>query len=93
MNLALAENQITIWWVTIGLAFVVLLVVIILLTLLTGIVKDIDKNVTLVWAVATRVARNTTTSWLLGNTAGLSGSLRSEVQAHAELLEDKGGRR
>ena len=93
MNLALAENQITIWWVTIGLAFVVLLVVIILLTLLTGIVKDIDKNVTLVWSVATRVARNTTTSWLLGNTAGLSGSLRSEVQAHAELLEDKGGRR
>lgn len=93
MTIALAENQITIWWVTIGLAFVVLLVVILLLSLLTGIVRDIDRNVTQVWSVATRVARNTTTSWLLGNTAGLSGSLRGEVQAHADLLQQKEARR
>lgn len=93
MNLALADNVITIWWVTLGLGLVVAVVVVILLTLLTGLVTDIDRNVAEVWQTATRVARNTTTTWLLGETATLSGSLRAETDAHADLFASKGGRR
>lgn len=93
MNSALAENQVTIWWVTLGLGAVVVVVVILLLSLLVSIVRDIDRNVTGVWATATMVARNTTTSWLLGNTADLSDALRGETKTHAELFRSKGGER
>jgi len=93
VNSALAENQVTIWWVTIGLGAVVVVVVILLLSLLVSIVRDIDRNVTGVWSTATMVARNTTTSWLLGNTADLSDVLRGETKTHAELFRSKGGER
>ncbi len=94
MNVAaLAENQETIWFVTLGLAVVVVLVVIILLSLLTGIVRDIDRDVDEVWSTAQRVARNTTTTWQLGNTAELTGQLRGEVGEHASLFRSKGGAR
>lgn len=91
MIVALEENQETIWQVTLGLGFVVVCVVIILLSLLVGIVRDIDRNVTGVWATATMVARNTTTSWLLGNTAELTEDLRGETRTHAELFQSKTG--
>ncbi len=90
---ALAENQETIWFITLGLAAVVVLVVIILLSLLTGIVRDIDQDVDEVWATAQKVARNTTTTWQLGNTAELTGALRGEVGEHADLFRSKGGSR
>lgn len=91
--MALAENQEAIWFITLGLATVVVLVVIILLSLLTGIVRDIDRDVDEVWSTAQRVARNTTTTWQLGNTAELTGQLRGEVGEHASLFRSKGGSR
>lgn len=91
--LALAPNQEAIWFITLGLATVVVLVVIILLSLLTGIVRDIDRDVDEVWSTAQRVARNTTTTWQLGNTAELTGQLRGEVGEHASLFRSKGGSR
>lgn len=93
MTVALANNQVTIWWVTLGLGLTVAIVVVILLSLLTGLVRDIDHNVDDVWQTATRVARNTTTVWILGQTAGLSEVLRDEVAKHAALFESKKRRR
>lgn len=92
VNIALEDNQIAMWWTTLGLGLVVVLVVIILLSLLTGIVRDIDRNVAEVWQTATKVARNTTTTWQLTNTAVLSEELRDEVARHATLFQSRNGR-
>jgi len=92
MTSGLAQNQINIWWITLGLGLVVVIVVILLLSLLTGIVRDIDRNVAQTWQTATGVARNTTTTWMLGQTAELSDALGDEVAAHAALFPANNGR-
>lgn len=93
MTLAdVANDHVTMWWVTIGLGAVVIVVVIVLLSLLVSLVNDIDRNAAKLWNTATRVARNTATTWMLKNTSVASGVLRDEVGLHKQLLEQKVGR-
>lgn len=87
MTSALASDQVAMWWVSLGLGLVVVIVVIVLLSLLTSLVRDIDRNVAQVWQRATGVARNTTTTWMIGSTVALSGQLREETAEHVSLLE------
>lgn len=94
--LALQSEHETFWVITLGMGLVVAIAVVVLLSLLVAFVKDIDRNVAEAWETATRVARNTATTWLLQQTSVLAGSLREEVQRHDELLasaEGEGGRR
>jgi len=91
--LALAREHITMWWVTLGMGAVVAVVVIVLLSLLVSLVRDIDENVKETWDTATRVARNTATTWMLTQTARLTGDLSKEAGRHAALLGTKGGTR
>ncbi|MGH9184396.1 MAG: hypothetical protein ACRD0U_01035 [Acidimicrobiales bacterium] len=86
-----AAEHVTFWWITLGLGAVVAAVVVVLLTLLTVFVDDIDRNVARTWETATRVAANTATTWMLGQTAAASGELRQEVARHAELVRTEGG--
>jgi hypothetical protein len=74
------------WWIAIGMGFVVVLVVIVLLSLLIGFVTDIDRNVKSLWNMATRVARNTATTWMLQQTATATAALRDETARHAQAL-------
>jgi hypothetical protein len=82
-----AREHITFWWVTLGLGAVVISAVILLLSLLVTFVDDIDKNVREAWDVATRVAQNTATTWMLNQAGSLTADLRNEVRKHAELFE------
>lgn len=82
----MADGTVTYWWVSIGLAFVVVLVVIILLSLLVSLVKDIRRNVDNLWATAEMVARNTATTWQLRQTADLAAGLGAEVDRHVDFL-------
>lgn len=91
--LALAEEHITMWWVTLGLGAVVIIAVIVLLSLLVALVDDIDINVREVWDTATRVAANTATTWMLQQTTVRTAELDAEVQRHAQLLNAQGGGR
>lgn len=91
--LALAEEHITMWWVTLGLGAVVIIAVIVLLSLLVALVDDIDVNVREVWDTATRVAANTATTWMLQQTTVRTAELDAEVQRHAQLLNAQGGGR
>ena len=92
--LALASEHLTFWSITLGLGAVVISAVILLLTLLVQFVNDIDKNVMETWETATRVAQNTSTTWMLNQTGVLTGELRDEVRRHAELMRyAAGGRR
>lgn len=84
--LALAAEQVTFWWITLGLGLVVILVVVVLLSLLVSFVKDVDRAVALIWEEAAGVATQTASTWMLADTVALAGELRDETHRHAELL-------
>ena len=89
-----ASDHVQFWWVSLGLGAVVVAAVILLLFLLHTFVSDIDRNVREVWETATRVAQNTSTTWMLNQTGVLTGELRDEVRKHAQLMQyAAGGRR
>ncbi len=92
-TLGLAQEHITMWWVTLGLGAVVIIAVIVLLSMLIALVDDIDVNVREVWDTATRVAANTATTWMLQQTTVRTAELDAEVQRHAQLLNSQGGGR
>lgn len=83
---SLSSNQFTMWWITVGIGLVVILVVIALLSLLLKIVKDIDTGVEDLWNMATRLAANTATTWQLTNAAQSLERLRDELKQHDRLL-------
>lgn len=94
MPIAIAHEDVLFWWIAIGIGFVVCLVVIVLLSLLVSLVDDIDKDVRHLWDTATTVARNTATTWMLGQTATLTKDLREETKMHSDMLAAmNGGRR
>lgn len=90
----LASEHIQFWWITLGLGAVVIAAVILLLFLLHTFVSDIERNVREVWETATRVAQNTSTTWMLNQAGVLTAELRDEVSQHAQLMRyAAGGRR
>jgi predicted permease len=84
--LALAHIQHTMWWITIGMGFVVVVVVVVLLSLLLTFVNDVDKDVDSVLNTAGGVANNTGKLGELGNTVELTAVLRDELGRHAAVL-------
>lgn len=76
----------TLWWITLGVGLVVALVVWALLHMLYRNVVAIDEGLLEVWAAGTRVARNTATSWMLGQTARLGTEIKEEALKHDALL-------
>ena len=93
MLLAIQEEHVTIWWVTLGLGLVLIVAVIVLLSLLVALVKDIDVNVRETWDTATRLAANTATTWMLQQTATRVEDLSTEVDRHVQALATAGGGR
>jgi hypothetical protein len=82
----LAPEVERLWWITLGVGLVVAAVVTLLLHLLLGAVKRIERNVTVLWQTATTVARNTATSWQLGTTAQTLEEIKAEALRHDALL-------
>jgi hypothetical protein len=88
-TLALAQDHINFWWITLGLGAVVISAVILLLFLLELYVRDLDAGVQRVWDMAARVATQTATTWMLPKTVELVGELGTEVQRHVDFLESQ----
>lgn len=89
-----ASDHVQFWWLTLGLGAVVVSAVILLLFLLHTFVADIDRNLKELWDTATRLAQNTSTTWMLNQAGMLTAELRDEVRQHAQLLAyAAGGRR
>ena len=86
---ALAPEVQRIWWITLGIGLVVAAVVVILLQLLLRAVERIERNVAVLWQTATTVARNTATTWLLGQTADALDEIKAEALRHDALLAAK----
>jgi hypothetical protein len=79
------------WMMILGLGAVVLLVVIILLTMLWSLVKDIDDRVAYLWTVTKRTAINTTGLYQLAGLASILRALREELLRHEKLLAEATG--
>ena len=81
------------WTIVLGIGLVVCLVVILLLTLLWSLVRDIDDRVSYLWTVTKRTAINTTGLYQLAGTASIVRALREELLRHEKLLAQVTGRR
>ncbi len=87
--LGLAAEELTMWYIALGIGLVVVIVVIALLTLLLKLVKEIDRGVLNLWQTATRMAANTATTWQIGSVAETTEKLREELVVHDRLLEQR----
>jgi hypothetical protein len=83
---ALAPEVQRLWWITLGVGLVVAAAVVLLLQLLLRAVERIERNVIVLWQTATTVARNTATTWLLGETATALDQLKAEALRHDALF-------
>jgi hypothetical protein len=84
--IALAHDQISMWWIAIGMGAVVVIAVIVLMSLLLSFVNDIDESVRGALENAGRIAANTGQLPALGDTVELAGVLGDELARHAQTL-------
>jgi hypothetical protein len=81
-----APEEITFWWVAIGVGFVVVLVVILLLTSLVSMVRSIDRSVVGVRDTLRAIPENTANCALIPPTAdGVDAVLAEGLQHHLFL--------
>jgi hypothetical protein len=78
------------WWAALGLGLVVAVVVVVLLQWLLTRVREIEEGADVVWAAGKDVARNTATTWMLGQAAGAVEEIRDEAMRHDALLKSRG---
>lgn len=82
----------TLWWITLGVGFVVALVAIVLLQLFLNQVRRIERGSLDVWETATTVARNTATTWMLAQTPVKLDRLTEEALRHDAFLKQALGK-
>ena len=75
------------WRITLGMGAVVIAVVILLLSFLVKLVKDIDAGVADVLSAAGAVAANTSHLDALLVTSDAAAALKAEAMRHAALVE------
>ncbi|MDQ6776896.1 MAG: hypothetical protein M3071_11935 [Actinomycetota bacterium] len=83
---AITSTQSIMWEVALGLGLVVVLVVIAVLSLLRGLVRDIDDGVDLLWMTTKLLAQNTTGLYQFAGTASIALALRDELVRHDKML-------
>ncbi len=74
------------WFLALGLGLVVAAVAVLLLQTFLNQVWRIERGAAAVWAAGKEVARNTSTTWLLGSTSSQLALLTEEAGRHAALL-------
>lgn len=84
--LALTPDEVTLWTIIVGVGAVVIAVVIILLTFLARVVREIDFGVAAVLEAAGGVVANTVNLEALETTLAGCEAIREEVTRHDELL-------
>lgn len=74
------------WLLALALGLVVAVVAVILLEVFLREVHRIERGAASVWTAGKQVARNTSTTWLLGATSDRLTALTEEAGRHADLL-------
>lgn len=88
--LALTDTEANLWAALLVAGVVVLVVVTLLLHRLLLAVRKVDEAAAAVWDSATGVARNTATTWQLGQTAAALEEVKQEALRHDALLRGEG---
>lgn len=81
-----ASEEITVWWIAIGIGGVVIAVAGALLQLLITLVKDIDRGVVGVHDTLAATAGNTAQSWRIGEVAKRVDAILNEGLQHHLFL-------
>ncbi|MEP6476447.1 MAG: hypothetical protein ABJC60_04160 [Actinomycetota bacterium] len=74
------------WVAALGVGLVVAIVLVGLLHSLLRQVRGIEAAFEAAWGMGKQVARNTATTWMLGQTARLVGEIKDEALKHDALL-------
>jgi hypothetical protein len=84
--LGLTSTQESLWWITLGIALIVLVAVAALLTLLVTLVSTIDRRVDLIRSTLDQAESNTSDTALIAGTAeGLDALLSEGLEHHLFL--------
>jgi hypothetical protein len=87
----ITPEELTLWKAVLLTGVIIVVAVIILLTLLLGVVRNIDRNVVQLWTDTKLLATNTTGLYQIAGTGSIVRALREELLRHEKLL--KGGGR
>lgn len=80
------------WWLTLGLAAVVILVVAVLLVAIVVAANRIDKHVEAIWGAGKEIATNTVQIWQLQKTNATAGQILGVAVTIAAGAESIDGR-
>lgn len=76
--LAVSDVEVfALWWITVGVLFVVCIVATGLLQNILVVVRNIDVNVNEIWTVGKRIANNTVELWMLGRVNSIVADIRA----------------
>jgi hypothetical protein len=80
------------WWLTLGLAVVVILVVAVLLVAIVAAANRIDRHAAAIWGAGKDIATNTVQIWQLQKTNAVAGQILTTAQGIAAGAESIDGR-
>jgi len=80
------------WWLTLGIALVVILVVAVLLIAIVVAANRIDKHASAIWGAGKDIATNTVQIWQLQKTNAVAGQILGVAQTIAVAAESIDGR-
>jgi hypothetical protein len=73
-------DVISLWWMSLGIAGVVIVVVAVLLGFIIAAAKSIDRNAAGIWTVGKQIAGNTVSIWILEKTLEKVDSIEDNVK-------------
>jgi uncharacterized protein YoxC len=71
---------IELWWMSLGIAAIVIVVVAVLLGFIIAAAKSIDKNAAGIWTVGKQIAGNTVSIWMLEKTMEKVKSIEDDIR-------------
>ncbi len=72
------------WWLSLAIAGVVVLVVVVLLGLIIRAANNIDRHAKEIWEAGKKIAANTVSIWMLEQTNGVAAEILSTARSIAE---------
>src|SRR5215218_2905626 len=86
------NDVVGLWWLTLGIALVVILVVAVLLIAIAAAANRIDRHVEAIWGAGKDIATNTVQIWQLQKTNATAGQILGVAQNIAIGAESIDGR-
>jgi hypothetical protein len=80
-------DVIQLWWLSLAAFAAVVVVVALLLGLIVGAAKRIDRHASAIWVVGKQIAGNTVSIWLLEQTNEQVGKLIEETRALVRIAD------